>query len=210
MPPKILELNPPHRARGDGPPPPVADPVDGYLRALAAVLDGMSRDAIWAAADLIVAAGRARRRIYLVGNGGSAATASHMANDLCKQATVPGSPPLRAIALTDNVPLITAWGNDADFAECFAQQLANHVEAGDLVVAISTSGNSPNVLRAVEIARAAGARVIGLTGATGGGLRDRVDVCIHVPSDHIGHQEDVHLVLNHVITTAIRARLAPA
>lgn len=210
MPPKILSLNPPHRTRGDTAPPPPADPVDAYLRNLAAAIDAVSRDAVWAAVDLLVEAGRTRRRIYLVGNGGSAATASHMANDLCKQATVPGHPMLRAVALTDNVPLITAWGNDTDYAECFAMQLANHVEPGDVVVAISTSGNSPNILRAAEVARQAGARVIALTGPAGGGLRGRADVCIHVPSDDIGQQEDVHLVLNHVITTAIRARLAPA
>jgi D-sedoheptulose 7-phosphate isomerase len=186
---------------------PAADPVDGYLRQLTRTLDALAREEIWAAVDLILATGQAQRRIYLVGNGGSAATASHMANDLNKQATVPGSPRFRAIALTDNVPLITAWSNDAHYADCFAEQLANHLEPDDLVIAISTSGNSENVLRALELARQEGARSIGFTGCDGGQLRALVDCCIFVPCDDIGQQEDIHLVLNHVITTALRARL---
>ena len=164
------------------------DVVDAYLGGLAAALDGLSRAAVWDAVDLLLATASAGRRIYLVGNGGSAATASHMANDLNKQASVPGAPLFRAIALTDNVPLITAWSNDEDYAAAFAMQLANHVET----------------------AREAGAAVIALTGDTGGALRGLVDVCLCVPSPLIGHQEDVHLVLNHVITTDIRSRLGAA
>jgi D-sedoheptulose 7-phosphate isomerase len=183
------------------------DPIDAYLIGMAAVVADLSRAEIWSAVDLLVDAGRRRARIYIVGNGGSAATASHMANDLCKQASVPGQPMLRAIALTDNMPLVTAWSNDADYAESFARQLVNHVEAGDLLVAISTSGNSPNVLRALELAREAGARTIGLTGREGGRMAALVDCCIRVPSDDIGQQEDAHLVVNHVLTCGIRARL---
>jgi D-sedoheptulose 7-phosphate isomerase len=187
----------------------VVDPIDVYLNQLAAVLAALSRDAIWSAVDMLLEAGRQGRRIYLIGNGGSAATASHMANDLNKQASMPGRPLLRAIALTDNVPLITAWSNDEDYAECFARQLVNHVEPDDVVLAISTSGRSANILRALELARAAGARTIGFTGCNGGAMPGLVDCCIHVPSDHIGQQEDVHLVLNHAISIAIRARLEP-
>jgi D-sedoheptulose 7-phosphate isomerase len=183
------------------------DVVDRYLEQMRQVLAELPREAIWQAIDLLVDAGRRRSRIYIVGNGGSAATASHMANDLNKQATVEGRPPLRAIALTDNMPLITAWSNDLDFAEAFAQQLSNHLEPGDLVVGISTSGQSPNVLRALELAGERGAQRIGLTGREGGRLAALVDCCLHVPSDDIGQQEDVHLLLNHVITSGIRARL---
>jgi D-sedoheptulose 7-phosphate isomerase len=183
------------------------DPVDDYLRQMAAVVDALPRAPIWAAVDLLVAAGRAGRRVYLIGNGGSAATASHMANDLCKQASVEGRPMLRAIALTDNMPLVTAWSNDEEYADCFARQLANHVEEEDLVIAISASGNSPNVLRAVERAKAIGAGTIGMTGGDGGALASMVDCCICVPSENIGQQEDGHLIVNHVLTTGIRARL---
>lgn len=184
-----------------------ADPIDAYLSGVATAALALPREALWQAVDLILEVGRAGRRIYLVGNGGSAATASHMANDLCKQATVSGQPLLRAIALTDNVPLLTAWSNDEDYAQSFARQLANHLEPGDLVLAISCSGNSPNVLRALELARLSGARSIGLTGQDGGALRGLVDCCIAVPSMDIGQQEDLHLVVNHALTTAIRARL---
>jgi len=191
-----------HRAKA------VADPVDDYLRHLCLTIDRVSRDAIWEAVEILLEACRARRRVYLFGNGGSAATASHMANDLNKQASLTGGPLFRAIALTDNVPLITAWSNDEGYAEAFARQLANHVEAGDVVVAISTSGNSANVLRALAVAREHGARSIGFTGGDGGALRGLVDCCVHVPCDDVGQQEDVHLVLNHAISTALRARLS--
>lgn len=184
-----------------------ADPIDDYLRGVARAALELPRESLWQAVDLLLEAGRDGRRIYLIGNGGSAATASHMANDLGKQATVAGRPMLRAIALTDNVPLITAWSNDESYADCFARQMANHLEPGDVLVAISCSGNSANVLRAVEMARLRGARSIGLTGDLGGGLRDLVDCCIAVPSAHIGQQEDLHLVINHALTAAIRARL---
>jgi D-sedoheptulose 7-phosphate isomerase len=186
----------------------VADPVDDYLTTLAGTLARLDRGQVWAVVELLIATAVAGRRVYIVGNGGSAATASHMANDLNKQASVPGAPPFRAIALTDNVPLITAWSNDLEFAEAFARQLANHVEAGDVVVALSTSGRSPNVLRALDVARSAGATTVGFTGDEGGDLDERVDLCLHVPSPLIGQQEDVHLVLNHVISYAICARLA--
>jgi D-sedoheptulose 7-phosphate isomerase len=145
--------------------------------------------------------------VYLLGNGGSAATASHMTNELNKQCMVEGRPRFRAVCLADNAPTIMAWANDTDYANVFAEQLANHVEADDVVVAFSTSGNSPNVLRALELARAAGAHTIGLTGRHGGRLRELVDCCIAVPSDDIGHQEDAHLVVNHAIGKAIRAGL---
>ncbi|MFN2251655.1 MAG: SIS domain-containing protein, partial [Anaerolineae bacterium] len=113
----------------------------------------------------------------------------------------------RAFALTDNVPLLTAWSNDAEYAEVFAGQLANHVEPGDVVIGISTSGESENVLRALVLAREYGAVTVGFTGDHGGQLRDLVDWCVFVPSGHIGRQEDVHLALDHVITSAIKARL---
>lgn len=186
-----------------------ADSVDDYLRALAAAIDGLSRDDIWTAADLLVSACRQGRRIYLVGNGGSASTASHIANDLNKQAIVPGQPRFRAIALTENVPLLTAWGNDESFRMVFRRQLENHLEEGDVLIAISTSGESPNILEAVGLARERGAVTIGLSGDGGGPLRPMVDLCILVPSAEIGHQEAVHLALDHVITMAIRQRIDP-
>ncbi|HID24182.1 MAG TPA: SIS domain-containing protein [Planctomycetaceae bacterium] len=139
-----------------------------------------------------------------MGNGGSAATASHMANDFNKLTIVPGQPRFKAIALTDNVPLMTAWGNDTAYENIFVEQLLNFLEPGDVVIGISTSGNSPNVLKALQVAREHGAVTVGFTGRDGGQLKHLVDHCILVPSDHIGQQEDMHMVLDHVIATTLR------
>jgi D-sedoheptulose 7-phosphate isomerase len=186
------------------------DAVDAYLRQLSATVDALSRPDIWSVVDTLIEAGRRGRRIYIFGNGGSAATASHMANDLAKQASVEGHRALRAIALTDNVPLLTAWSNDEDYKECFARQLATHIERDDVAIGISTSGNSPNVLQGLKCARKAGAVTVGMTGRDGGALRALVDHCIYVPCDDIGRQEDVHLVVNHAIAVAVRDRLLQA
>jgi D-sedoheptulose 7-phosphate isomerase len=144
------------------------------------------------------------RSIFLLGNGGSAAMASHWANDLCKGAAREGMPRLRAVALTDNVPLITAWANDTRYENIFKEQLANFLQPNDVVIAISGSGNSPNVLNALLYAREVGAQTIGLTGFHGGQLTNLVDLCVIVPSDSMEQIEDVHLVLAHAISTSLR------
>ena len=163
----------------------------------------MPRDQIWNVIHVLMDAWRERRQIFLLGNGGSAATASHMANDLNKLTIVPGQPRFKAIALTDNVPLMTAWGNDTAYENIFVEQLLNFLEPGDVVIGISTSGNSPNVLKALQVAREHGAVTVGFTGRDGGRLRHLVDHCIFIPSDHIGRQEDAHLILDHVIATTL-------
>ena len=180
------------------------DLVDKYLTQLSKVLADLPRDQIWRVVEALMNAWQRRARIFLLGNGGSAATASHMANDLSRLTIVPERPRFRAIALTDNVPLITAWGNDSAYEDIFAEQLLNLLDPGDVVIGLSTSGNSPNVLKALQIARKHGATTIGLTGQDGGKLKDLVDHCIFVPSDHIGQQEDVHMVLDHVISGTLR------
>jgi D-sedoheptulose 7-phosphate isomerase len=127
-----------------------------------------------------------------------------MANDLNKLTISPGKPRFKAIALTDNIPLITAWGNDSSYEDIFAEQLTNFIQAGDVVVAISASGNSPNVLRAVQVGRQHGAITIGLTGDTGGKLRTLVDFCVLTPTGHICQQEDCHLIAEHAIANALK------
>jgi len=192
--------------RGDGVA--CAGAVDSYLRGLSRTLDEMSRPAIDAVVRVLVSAGYRGARIYIFGNGGSAATASHMANDLNKACCVPGCKRFRAITLNDNVPTMMAWANDRDYGDVLVEQLANHLEADDVVIAYSASGSSTNVIRGIEYARRVGAQTIGFTGSTGGKLGELVDWCVRVPSDVIGHQEDAHLALNHAITIAIRERLA--
>jgi len=154
--------------------------------------------------ELIETARARGKRIFTFGNGGSAATASHFASDLCKGAISPGKPRIRAFALTDNLPLLSAWANDSAYENIFAEQLDNFVEAGDIAIGISGSGNSPNVLNGVKIAKAKGATTIGLIGFDGGKLKNLVDMAIVVPNHNMEQVEDVHLLLEHIITTCLR------
>jgi len=143
-------------------------------------------------------------RIFVMGNGGSAATASHFALDLSKNTIMPGAPRVKAISLTDHVPLITAWSNDTHYEHIFAEQLANMIEPGDVVIGISASGNSANVINAVKLARQNRAATIGLLGAKGGKLKDMVDAYVLAPGQNIEQEEDAHMILTHVITRHMR------
>ncbi len=140
------------------------------------------------------------RRIFIMGNGGSAATASHFALDLAKNTIMPYAPRVKAISLTDHVPLITAWGNDTAYEHIFAEQLATMIEPGDVVIGISASGNSQNVINAFLLAQRSHATTIGLLGAKGGKIKDMVDAYILAPGENIEQEEDAHLILAHVIT----------
>ncbi len=159
------------------------------------------------AAELLLDCHRRGGTVFLLGNGGSAATASHFACDLAKGTLAEGAPAFRVVPLTDNMPLMTAWANDTSYERVFAEQLASLVRAGDVVVLISASGNSPNVLAAARVARDAGAISIAWTGATGGKLAARCDLAIRVPSPSIEQVEDAHLMLAHSLCVALRARL---
>jgi len=158
-------------------------------------------------ADALMAAWRARAQIFIIGNGGSAATASHMMNDINKFTRVEGQPRFRAIALTDNVPWLTAVGNDQSYNEIFAEPLKNLLNPGDTVIAISASGNSPNIIAAVDYALAHGATVIGFCGRPGGQLAQKAHHKIIIPADRIGQQEDGHMILDHVLSLALLERI---
>jgi len=181
-----------------------ADSLLDYTTSLQSLLSLLPHDDVACVVDEILQAGDRGSTIFIMGNGGSAATASHFACDLAKGTQRPGVPLFRVIALTDNVPLMTAWGNDTSYDRIFAEQLRPLVQPDDLAIAISGSGNSPNVLEAVRVARQAGARTIGWTGFQGGKLRDLVDVCVIVPSDCMEQIEDAHLIMEHAICTALR------
>jgi D-sedoheptulose 7-phosphate isomerase len=154
------------------------------------------------------------RIIFFVGNGGSASTASHFVVDIAKgtrKSIAPGARDarrFRCLALNDNVPSVMAWANDADYSRIFAEQLRNLASKGDVLVAISGSGNSPNVLEAVAAARELGVTTIGLTGIGGGKLKGVVDVPLIVPSQSMQHTEDVHLLVLHFLTAYLRDRQA--
>jgi D-sedoheptulose 7-phosphate isomerase len=148
------------------------------------------------------------RVVFVVGNGGSAATASHFACDLSKGTRRDGPPTFHVVSLTDNVPLLTAWANDSGYERVFSEQLMALARPGDLLVAISASGNSPNVVAAIDVARSCGMAVVGLTGRSGGHLAQLADVVVNVPSDRIEVVEDAHLVVAHSLCVAVRERLA--
>jgi len=149
------------------------------------------------------------RTVFLFGNGGSAALASHFACDLGKGTVVDGDSQtrLRVMALTDNIPLITAWANDSSYESIFAEQLRNLISPGDVAFAISGSGNSPNVLAGLELARSAGAVTMGLTGFHGGTMRALCDYCVVVPSNNMQIIEDFHLGIAHAVFTVMRQRI---
>lgn len=162
-----------------------------------------------AAINEILSAHERGASIFTLGNGGSAALASHFACDLGKGTLVrlKSNKRFRVISLTDNVPLITAWANDHGYEHVFAEQLENLVESNDVVFAISGSGNSPNVLRALEVAKHHGARTIGLAGFEGGKMKSLCDVCVILPSDNMEVIEDFHLSMTHAISSVIRRRI---
>lgn len=157
--------------------------------------------------DVLMDAYESHRAVYLFGNGGSAALASHFACDLGK-GTINGSEKrLRVLSLTDNIPLMTAWANDSCYEDIFAEQLKNFVRADDVVFAISGSGKSPNVLKALKVARTAGAFTLGLTGFEGGDMKGLCDLCLIVPSNNMQVIEDLHLCVTHAVFTAVRAKI---
>src|ERR1039458_807258 len=182
-----------------------------YIHGLKGVLDHLPLKPVDEIIQAIEQAQNDRRQVFVIGNGGSAATASHMMNDLCKgtlghKGDAPW-PRLRVIALTDNVSLMTAWAHDVDYARAVSEPLKNLAQRGDLLVAISASGNSPNIIAAVEAAKQLGVRVIGLAGFGGGKLAKLAEICFVVPSDGYGPVEDVHMILDHIITGYLYEKL---
>jgi len=175
-----------------------------YLRGVIDVLEQLPVSAIDEVVDRLFQAYNRDCLVYLFGNGGSAALASHAACDLGKGTTSAGRRPFRVVSLTDNIPLITAWANDTNYENIFSAQLQPFIQAGDVAFAISGSGNSPNVLNALCAARDAGACTIGLTGFRGGKMKALCDVCITVPSENMQHIEDSHLCIMHAVFLAFR------
>ena len=148
--------------------------------------------------------------LFVFGNGGSAALASHFACDIGKGTIAGKRKRLKTVALTDNVALITAWANDKAYDAIFAEQLESLAEKGDIVLAISGSGNSSNVIRGLEAARRMGAQALVLTGFEGGQAKPLADLCLVVPSDSMQLIEDAHLCATHAIFLAIRQRMMQA
>ena len=179
--------------------------IKNYFKELKETIDKISTQDIKKVADILYDAYTKNKQIFIIGNGGSASTASHFACDLSKGTLQriydEKEKRFRVISLTDNVAHLTALANDLDYNDVFSQQLRNLVNPGDIVVAISGSGNSKNILNAVDSASKSGATTIGFLGFDGGKLKEKVDHYIHVPSNHYGRIEDLHLVLAHLISS---------
>ena len=184
------------------------DRIKDYLNAVAALLTEIPSEEIRKVADLVLDAYKTGKQVILMGNGGSAATASHFACDLQKGVSCKGDKKFKVMAVTDNTPLITALANDFDYSDIFAEQISIWAQPGDLVIAISGSGNSANIIKGIETANRKNAVTIGLSGFKGGRLAQIVQHSIVVPSDDMQHIEDVHLVLGHIIYRYVLEEIA--
>jgi len=181
--------------------------LEGHINDVRSILSEIPIDAIERAVGIILDAYDNGAHVYVVGNGGSATNATHFACDLSKATIVDGRARLRVTSLTDNIALLTAWANDTSYDRVFSEQLTNLLDPGDVVIAISASGNSPNVVSAVVAARLMRASTIALVGFAGGRLLEAVDAAIHVPSNDYGVVEDCHSVIEHAITVSTRKAL---
>ena len=180
-----------------------------YFEELQRVMVSIPKDGIDQIADTLVRAYDAGRTVYPCGNGGSAALASHFACDLGKgTAYCNGGKRFRVLALTDNLPTLTAWANDSSYEDVFSEQLRNFVQPGDVAVAISGSGNSKNVLNALQVAREAGATTVGISGFQGGEMKSLCDICVIVPSNNMQIIEDLHLAMAHSIFRIVYGRIS--
>ncbi len=174
-----------------------------YFQTVAAVLPQIPAEPVAQIVAVLRQAQAAGKRIFTCGNGGSSANASHFVNDMLKSTIRPDRPRLKLICLSDNISTLTAYANDVGYDVIFAEPLASLAEAGDVIIALSGSGNSPNVLRAMETAGALGLTRIGLTGRDGGKLKDLCDICVIVPHDSMQVIEDAHLVILHAVFLAL-------
>ena len=175
-----------------------------YLADLAGRVAAVDPESVGAVVECLLQARSQGRQVFVMGNGGSAAAASHLVNDLLVGVRAT-APPFRVTGLSDNAAVLTCIANDHGFEEVFRAQLEGRVVPGDVVIAFSASGHSPNVLLAARAARVAGATIIAFTGFDGGELRPMADISVHVPTEpgDYGLVEDTHLLAKHTVTTCL-------
>ena len=178
-----------------------------YCHGLNKALEGVPADSVEGFIQLLERACKEERQVFLMGNGGSGSTASHAACDLNKGVSYGRPVRFRAICLNDNLPTLMAYANDVSYEEAFVEPLKNFLRAGDLVIGFSGSGNSPNVLKAIEYANQHGAVTVGLSGFDGGKLARLARLSLLVPVHDMQKAEDVHLIIFHVAMQALCARL---
>ena len=179
----------------------IKDYSKSYIDYLSSVLSNISLTDIEKFVEVLLEARERESSIFFIGNGGSAATASHFANDIAI-GTRTYEKPFRAISLCDNQAVITAIANDDGYEKIFSQQLQVLLKKQDVVVAISASGNSPNLLDAIDTAKKMNTITVGISGFDGGKMKEMVDVSLHVPTEkgEYGPAEDAHMVLDHLIS----------
>jgi len=181
--------------------------VKQYLNDISRLISDLPEGQVQELVDAVAEAYESGRQVFVLGNGGSAATASHLACDLQKGIGGIGPKRFKVMALTDNVAIMTAWANDTDYSEIFARQIETWANPGDLVIAISASGNSPNVIKAVETANSKGALTYGLAGFNGGRLAQTAKKCVIAPSDNMQLVEDAHTIIAHLVHTCLRKQI---
>ncbi|MFH1673093.1 MAG: SIS domain-containing protein [Pseudomonadota bacterium] len=177
-----------------------------YLWYLSEVIAQIDLTVVEQIIDVLVEAGECGNTIYFIGNGGSAATASHFANDIAIGTRAPEAKPFQAVSLTDNLAVITAIANDEEYSNIFLRQLEGVLQPRDVVVGLSVSGNSPNVLEALRYAKRHGAITIGCTGFDGGVMHQITDISMHIPTrrGEYGPVEDIFTILGHLIYSYLR------
>jgi len=181
--------------------------TQNYLNRVRELLSHLPMGEIESVVDTLYTTYAAGRQVFVMGNGGSAAAASHFVCDLAKGAIVEGKPRVKALCLTDNVPLLTAWANDTNYTNTFGEMLKNYCMPDDLLVGCTASGMSPNIINAMAVAREFGVHTIALVGYSGGTVKDIVDQAIVIPSDSITQIEDVQMLLFHLFASALRVRI---
>jgi D-sedoheptulose 7-phosphate isomerase len=181
--------------------------VLNYIAVLQQTIDQLPKEKIVQVIDLLYSARFSGRQIFIMGNGGSASTASHFVCDLSKNTRREGWPRYKVIGLADNMAVFSAYANDEGYENVFCEQLANLLEPDDIVIAISASGNSRNVVNAVQYAKSQNAFTIGFTGFDSGILGTLVDINLHIESNIIEHVEDLHMVLEHMIIKSLKERV---
>lgn len=177
-----------------------------YISVLEETMDRLPQDLIAQVIDILHEARMTGKQVFIMGNGGSASTATHFVCDLAKNTRHQDLPHFRVIGLTDNMAIFSAYANDEGYDQVFSQQLANLVRPNDIVIGISASGNSANVLNGIAEAKKHQTTTIAFTGFSGGRLGPMVDINIHVKSDIIEHVEDIHLMLEHMIVKTLKDR----
>ena len=173
--------------------------IDNYFNLLKQSVDGLDRKAIISFVDLLLEARKNGNNIYIMGNGGSASTASHFTCDFNKGLIYKKDIRFKMICLNDNIATMLAYSNDLGYENVFVEQLKNFLKKDDVVIGISGSGNSKNILNAIEYANHLGAKTVGLTGFDGGKLKNIVDVSIHANINNMQVTEDVHMTICHML-----------